>query len=67
MSIVDFVSQYFKIPISDYLLGISDLTGELMRYAIVAISRVDGTLQARQVRHRLLSRIADSSEHSNRG
>ncbi|EJD55479.1 Translin [Auricularia subglabra TFB-10046 SS5] len=40
---------YFTLPLSDYLLGISDLTGELMRFAIVAITRKEGIYQARQV------------------
>ncbi|ETW87547.1 hypothetical protein HETIRDRAFT_469678 [Heterobasidion irregulare TC 32-1] len=30
---------YFPLPVSDYLLGVSDLTGELMRFAISSISK----------------------------
>ncbi|KZW02062.1 Translin [Exidia glandulosa HHB12029] len=55
---------YFNIPLSDYLLGISDLTGELMRYAIVAISRADGTLQARQVLDFVRGTYADLEKFS---
>jgi predicted translin family RNA/ssDNA-binding protein len=37
------------LPIEDYLLGVSDLTGELMRYAITAIPRKGGRATANAV------------------
>jgi len=40
---------YFPLPLEDYLLGLSDLTGELMRYAISSISRRGGRSKAKQV------------------
>ncbi|EDR15427.1 uncharacterized protein LACBIDRAFT_301742 [Laccaria bicolor S238N-H82] len=40
---------YFPLTISDYLLGLSDLTGELMRYAISGISRRGGRKKASEV------------------
>lgn len=40
---------YFPLPYSDYLLGLSDLTGELMRFAISAIATRGGRTQAREV------------------
>ncbi|KAH9937453.1 Translin [Fomitopsis serialis] len=40
---------YFPLPIDDYLLGLSDLTGELMRYAISSISRRGGRFKANEV------------------
>lgn len=40
---------YFPLPLEDYLLGLSDLTGELMRYAISAISRRGGRTRAQAV------------------
>ncbi len=40
------VQQLFPLTISDYLLGISDLTGELMRYAISGLSKRGGRSQA---------------------
>ncbi|KZP00823.1 Translin [Calocera viscosa TUFC12733] len=40
---------YFPLPYSDYLLGISDLTGELMRYAISAITTRGGRARAREL------------------
>ncbi|TDL28810.1 Translin [Rickenella mellea] len=40
---------YFPLPLDDYLLGVSDLTGELMRYAIVAISHRGGRNKAKEV------------------
>ncbi|EKM60850.1 uncharacterized protein PHACADRAFT_84062 [Phanerochaete carnosa HHB-10118-sp] len=40
---------YFPLPLEDYLLGLSDLTGELMRYAISAISRRGGRTKAQDV------------------
>ncbi|KAL6304180.1 Translin [Sparassis latifolia] len=41
--------RYFPLPLEDYLLGLSDLTGELMRYAISAISRRGGRSKASEV------------------
>ncbi|KAH7883828.1 Translin [Phlebopus sp. FC_14] len=40
---------YFPLPIEDYLLGLSDLTGELMRLVISGIARKGGRVRARQV------------------
>ncbi|PCH33391.1 Translin [Wolfiporia cocos MD-104 SS10] len=40
---------YFPLPLEDYLLGLSDLTGELMRYAISSISRRRGRSKASEV------------------
>ncbi|PIL29628.1 hypothetical protein GSI_08265 [Ganoderma sinense ZZ0214-1] len=40
---------YFPLPLEDYLLGLSDLTGELMRFAIGAISRRGGRQKANEV------------------
>ncbi|RDB28523.1 Translin-associated protein X [Hypsizygus marmoreus] len=40
---------YFPLTVSDYLLGLSDLTGELMRFAISAIARRGGRAKAHQV------------------
>jgi len=37
------------LSLDDYLLGVSDLTGELMRFAITAISRRGGRTKARDV------------------
>ncbi|KLO20522.1 Translin [Schizopora paradoxa] len=37
------------LSLDDYLLGVSDLTGELMRFAITAISRRGGRRKAREV------------------
>lgn len=34
--------KYLDLPNSDYLLGVSDLTGELMRLAISTITRSGG-------------------------
>jgi len=42
-------APYFPLPIEDYLLGVSDLTGELMRYAISAIPRKGGRATASTV------------------
>ncbi len=42
-------AQYFPLPLEDYLLGLSDLTGELMRFAIAAISRRGGRQKANEV------------------
>lgn len=41
--------QYFPLPKEDYLLGLSDLTGELMRFAISGFSRKGGRARAMQV------------------
>ncbi|TFY83727.1 hypothetical protein EWM64_g272 [Hericium alpestre] len=41
--------QYFTLPVSDYLLGVSDLTGELMRFAISAIAKRGGRTKASEV------------------
>ncbi|TFK41337.1 Translin [Crucibulum laeve] len=40
---------YFPLTVSDYLLGLSDLTGELMRFAISGISRRGGQKKATEV------------------
>ncbi|KAI0702457.1 Translin [Cytidiella melzeri] len=40
---------YFPLTVEDYLLGLSDLTGELMRYAISAISQRGGRTKASEV------------------
>ncbi|PSR73170.1 hypothetical protein PHLCEN_2v10982 [Hermanssonia centrifuga] len=40
---------FFPLPLEDYLLGLSDLTGELMRYAISSISRRGGRTKASEV------------------
>lgn len=37
------------LTISDYLLGLSDLTGELMRFAISGLSRRGGRAKAMNV------------------
>ena len=42
-------AQYFPLPLEDYLLGLSDLTGELMRYAIATIPRRGGRQRANDV------------------
>ncbi|KAI0050701.1 Translin [Auriscalpium vulgare] len=42
-------SPYFPLPVSDYLLGVSDLTGELMRFAISSISKRGGRTKASEV------------------
>ena len=41
--------QYFPLPLEDYLLGLSDLTGELMRFAIATIPRRGGRQKATDV------------------
>jgi predicted translin family RNA/ssDNA-binding protein len=43
------ILQYFILPLEDYLLGLSDLTGELMRFAISGISRRGGRSKASDV------------------
>ncbi|KAF7320012.1 Translin-associated protein X [Mycena kentingensis (nom. inval.)] len=40
---------FFPLTIADYLLGLSDLTGELMRFAISNISRRGGRTKANDV------------------
>ncbi|KAI0067817.1 Translin [Artomyces pyxidatus] len=42
-------SPYFPLPMSDYILGLSDLTGELMRFAISSISKRGGRTKASEV------------------
>ena len=44
-----FSLQYFPLTVSDYLLGLSDLTGELMRFAISGIARRGGRKKASEV------------------
>jgi len=39
----------FPLPSSDYILGICDLTGELMRLAISSISKPNGRMKASQI------------------
>ena len=46
---MDVRPQYFPLTIPDYLLGLSDLTGELMRFAISGISRKGGRQKALKV------------------
>lgn len=41
--------QFFPLPLNEYLLGVSDLTGELMRFAITAISTKGGRNKAEEV------------------
>src|SRR5882757_7271697 len=41
--------QLFPLPLSDYILGICDLTGELMRLAISSISKPNGRMKASQI------------------
>ncbi|KAI0343955.1 Translin [Trametopsis cervina] len=40
---------FFPLSLEDYLLGLSDLTGELMRYAISSISQRGGRTKASEV------------------
>ncbi|KAG6869172.1 hypothetical protein C0993_012271 [Termitomyces sp. T159_Od127] len=42
-------APYFPLAVSDYLLGLSDLTGELMRFAISAVARRGGRAKAIEV------------------
>ncbi|KAF8640755.1 hypothetical protein AX17_000405 [Amanita inopinata Kibby_2008] len=42
-------TPYFPLSVSDYLLGVSDLMGELMRLAISAISKRGGRAKASEV------------------
>ncbi|KAI0004135.1 Translin [Russula compacta] len=39
----------FPLPLSDYVLGVCDLTGELMRLAISSISKPNGRMKASQI------------------
>ncbi|KAI0308002.1 Translin [Multifurca ochricompacta] len=39
----------FPLPSSDYVLGLCDLTGELMRFAISSISKPVGRMKASQI------------------
>lgn len=41
--------RLFDLPLDEYLLGVSDVTGELMRFAITAIGRRGGRGTARGV------------------
>lgn len=41
--------QLFPLPLPDYVLGICDLTGELMRLAISSISKPNGRMKASQI------------------
>ncbi|KAF9270501.1 Translin [Marasmius fiardii PR-910] len=40
---------FFPLTTSDYLLGVSDLTGELMRYAISGFGRLGGRSRASEI------------------
>ncbi|PPQ63510.1 hypothetical protein CVT24_004738 [Panaeolus cyanescens] len=42
-------TPYFPLTIADYLLGLSDLTGELMRYAISSITKKGGRERAMSI------------------
>jgi translin family protein len=44
-----FIIQLFPLPLSDYVLGICDLSGELMRLAISSISKPNGRMRASQI------------------
>ncbi|KAJ7293242.1 Translin family-domain-containing protein [Mycena rebaudengoi] len=48
-TLCDADGPFFTLTISDYLLGLSDLTGELMRFAISTIARRGGRPKANQV------------------
>ncbi|KAJ7462722.1 Translin [Mycena galericulata] len=48
-ALCDAHGPFFPLTISDYLLGLSDLTGELMRFAISNIARRGGRPKASQV------------------
>ncbi|KAI9445005.1 Translin [Lactarius indigo] len=39
----------FPVPLSDYALGVSDFTGELMRLAITSMSKPNGRTKATQI------------------
>jgi len=42
-------NPYFPLTVSDYLLGLSDLMGELMRYAISGISKRGGRQKSSEI------------------
>ncbi|KAI0639141.1 Translin [Trametes polyzona] len=42
-------NPFFTLPVEDYLLGLADLTGELMRFAIAAIPRRGGRQKASDI------------------
>ncbi|KAJ7899979.1 Translin [Mycena olivaceomarginata] len=48
-ALCDSNGPFFPLTVSDYLLGLSDLTGELMRFAISNIARRGGRPKASQV------------------
>jgi len=48
-ALCDSDGPFFTLTVSDYLLGLSDLTGELMRFAISNIARRGGRPRASQV------------------
>ncbi|KAN0124981.1 Translin-associated protein X, partial [Russula decolorans] len=49
-TICDNTEQHlFPLPLSDYILGTCDLTGELMRLAISSISKPNGRMKASQI------------------
>ncbi|KAI0034953.1 Translin [Vararia minispora EC-137] len=48
-SLSDADGPFFPLTVADYLLGLSDLTGELMRFAISSISRRGGRTVASDV------------------
>lgn len=39
----------FPLPVGDYILGLADLTGELMRYAITTVSQPGGRARANEL------------------
>jgi predicted translin family RNA/ssDNA-binding protein len=43
------MKQYFPLPVSDYLLGLSDVIGELMRFAISGITFKGGPKRAHDI------------------
>ncbi|KAF9472469.1 Translin [Pholiota conissans] len=48
-TLMDAQGVFFPLTISDYVLGLSDLTGELMRFAISGIARRGGRKKAQDV------------------
>lgn len=48
-SLICLFFQFFPLPVLDYLMGISDLTGELMRYAISGLGYRGGRTTAQEV------------------
>jgi len=42
-------NPYFPLPVEDYLLGLSDLTGELMRFAISGLTLRGGRTKATDI------------------